>query len=98
MFYEGGILDSYNCTPKYSHAVIIIGYGEEPSKNPREPPKEYFIIRNSWGSSWGEGGYVRITASQGKFVQGMCNLYGNNYVAILKDVPVTMQLINSVKS
>ena len=39
MFYEGGILDSYNCTPKYSHAVIIIGYGEEPSKNPREPPK-----------------------------------------------------------
>ena len=27
MYYSGGILDSKNCTPRYSHAVIIVGYG-----------------------------------------------------------------------
>jgi hypothetical protein len=32
MFYRGGILDSKDCTPNYSHAVIIVGYGEEPSR------------------------------------------------------------------
>ena len=63
MFYEGGIIDSYNCTPEYSHAVIIVGYGKEYPVDPRLPVREYFIIRNSWGNDWGEGGYARITAS-----------------------------------
>ena len=27
MHYKGGIIDSKNCTPDYSHAVIIVGYG-----------------------------------------------------------------------
>lgn len=60
MFYNKGILDTYNCTPTYSHAVIIVGYGEDSTYN---PPKEFFIIRNSWGTYWGESGYARITAS-----------------------------------
>ena len=98
MFYQGGILDSFNCTPKYSHAVIIVGYGEEPSLDPRVPAKEYFIVRNSWGTDWGEYGYMRITASQNRYYQGMCNLYGNNYIAILKDVPITYDLINNVRN
>merc|ERR1712110_288732 len=34
------------------HGVQAVGYSED-----------YWIIRNSWGSSWGEGGYVRLTRS-----------------------------------
>ena len=37
--YKGGIIDNVNCSRKTSHAVILVGYGEEPSKNPSEPPK-----------------------------------------------------------
>jgi C1A family cysteine protease len=51
--YIRGIIDNFNCSIKTSHAVNIIGYGEEPSKDPKIPPKQYFIIRNSWGTWWG---------------------------------------------
>jgi hypothetical protein len=27
MYYSGGILDSIDCTPDYSHAVVIVGFG-----------------------------------------------------------------------
>lgn len=51
--YSSGILTDANaCTTNLDHAVNIVGYGG--SGTP------YWIVRNSWGSSWGESGYVRI--------------------------------------
>jgi cathepsin L len=53
-FYESGILDS---CPKENidldHGVVLVGYGSENGK-------DYWIIRNSWNSDWGEKGYIRI--------------------------------------
>lgn len=63
IYYSGGILDSWDCTPNWSHAVVIVGFGSIQSKTAVNKTIEYFIIRNSWGTSWGEGGYARITAS-----------------------------------
>ncbi|MBR1834956.1 MAG: DUF333 domain-containing protein [Bacteroidales bacterium] len=37
-----------------NHAVAIVGWGKD------EDDGEYWIIRNSWGSTWGENGYMRI--------------------------------------
>jgi len=51
-FYQSGILT--NCISKtIDHAVLIVGYD-----NTNSPP--YWIVKNSWGQSWGESGYIRV--------------------------------------
>jgi len=60
--YEGGIIDPWfpteECDPtSLDHAVLIVGYGAEASDFGTTP---YWIVKNSWGSDWGENGYFRI--------------------------------------
>ena len=58
--YSGGIFrDNNNTCPSgayttTNHAVTLVGWGNDPIYG------DYWILRNSWGSSWGEGGYMRI--------------------------------------
>jgi len=52
--YTSGILtDAHLCDVYVDHAVLAVGYGIEGEQ-------DYYIVKNSWGSSWGEDGYVRI--------------------------------------
>jgi cathepsin F len=60
-YYTGGIMtwDAYNCSPYVlDHGVALVGYGTENGLN-------YWIVRNSWGANWGEGGYFRIARGYG---------------------------------
>ncbi|KAI5733923.1 hypothetical protein M8J77_000365 [Diaphorina citri] len=60
-YYSGGVIDLNQrlCNPKaQNHALIIVGYGEEEKKDGTSIP--YWIVKNSWGSDWGEKGYFRI--------------------------------------
>jgi len=57
--YNGGILDSPACLKSPNHAITIVGYGVRDTDN-----LEYWIVRNSWGASWGEGGYIKIANTQ----------------------------------
>ena len=69
--YTGGILDTLECGTHYDHAVLIVGYGtaETPTGS-----LDYWLIRNSWGTSWGEEGYARIKRVGGAGICGINQL------------------------
>jgi len=64
-FYTGGILNSPKCGTDLDHGVIAVGYGVDTAKG------EYYIVRNSWGASWGVKGYINIAVVEG---QGICGI------------------------
>ena len=53
-FYGGGVFDG-KCGTTIDHAVQLVGYGTDSQTN-----EDYWLVRNSWGTSWGEDGYMRI--------------------------------------
>ncbi|XP_030749403.1 cathepsin L-like proteinase [Sitophilus oryzae] len=70
--YSGGIYSDSTCDPDYlDHGVLVVGYGAENGQ-------DYWIIRNSWGSNWGESGYFR-------FARGVnqCGIIADNTYPII---------------
>jgi len=67
-FYYSGVMSpffpNWECDPtSLDHAVLLIGWGSETSMIWGEQP--YWIVKNSWGSDWGESGYVRMYRGEG---------------------------------
>lgn len=70
--YASGIYDAKDCASdgkEVNHAVVIAGFGETASG------EKYWIIRNTWGTMWGENGNMRIARGSGVSRHGPCNLY-----------------------
>jgi C1A family cysteine protease len=59
-YYTGGIYEYTYGVYEGGHAVSIVGYDTT-------GPTDYWIVKNSWGAAWGEGGYFRIK-------MGECNI------------------------
>jgi len=54
--YTGGIISGSACGTNLDHGVVAVGY----NSNSTNGQKPYYIVRNSWGASWGEEGHVRL--------------------------------------
>ena len=53
LLYDKGILNTQDCVGRLDHAVTAVGWGVEGDQ-------KYLIVRNSWGTDWGEEGYIRM--------------------------------------
>ena len=57
--YSKGVLSYASCGSDIDHAVLLVGYGTDPVYG------DYWSIKNSWGVTWGEAGYIRISREDG---------------------------------
>jgi C1A family cysteine protease len=53
--YSSGVLDSTSCGTQLDHGVLVVGYGTDSTLG-----KDYWKVKNSWGTTWGEEGYIRM--------------------------------------
>ena len=54
-FYKSGIYSDLDCGTQLDHGVLLVGYGYDLLQD-----MDYWIVKNSWGESWGENGYIRL--------------------------------------
>ncbi|KAL6865206.1 hypothetical protein ACP4OV_016357 [Aristida adscensionis] len=52
-FYKSGVFPSKDCGPTPNHGLTVVGYGSHAGT-------KYWLLRNQWGESWGEEGYMRL--------------------------------------
>ena len=64
--YKSGVLDSTGCGTQLDHGVLVVGYGTDSSSS-----KDYWKVKNSWGATWGEEGYIRMV--RGKNMCGVAS-------------------------
>jgi C1A family cysteine protease len=60
--YKSGIVSS-NCGTELDHAILAVGYGSG-----------FWIVKNSWGATWGEEGYIRIASGSQNNGAGVCGI------------------------
>lgn len=69
-----GIYTGAKCSTYMNHAMTAVAYGVENGV-------EYVVIKNTWGTSWGDKGYVKVALTT--TTTGVCQLYSDNYLVVV---------------
>lgn len=76
--YKGGVMKNPSCSKtQLDHAINIVGYGVDQI--------QYWKIRNSWSTSWGEAGYIRV--ARGDCQCGLCTTVVSATGTTISDSP-----------
>ena len=76
-YYSSGVLNDPACGSNVDHAILIVGYGRDSKTN-----QEFWLVRNSWDTTWGEKGYVRLAITGDG--PGMCGIHSQPVWPIVK--------------
>jgi len=68
--YTGGVITSAACGTQLDHAILAVGYSSQDNEG-------YWIVKNSWGTTWGLNGYVYIGKSTNTDSDGVCGIAMN---------------------
>lgn len=72
-FYGSGVFNGLfgMCGEQLNHGVLLVGYNRAPLDNTTRP---YYVVKNSWGPEWGEGGYIRLAMDRDVYQYGLCGI------------------------
>lgn len=69
--YQSGVLTGSACGTNLDHAVLLVGFGQD-EDDMMNGPTPYWKVKNSWGPTWGENGFIRLERGVG--TEGECGI------------------------
>lgn len=87
--YKEGVYTSTECkngSADVNHAVLAVGYGKCPKTG-----LDYWIVKNSWGSTWGDEGFFKIERGVNMCGVAQCNSFPQDVVRVEAEPMLFMQ-------